>query len=95
MLIRIFILMTLVAGCAGRLTLEELYIEANQTGDWTKVDRRESAMAYDDAMESAHDQCKEEPFGRTLLVCVNLPRIKQVKYIGRHCGCSSQDELFY
>ncbi len=36
-------LMTVV-GCAARPTLEQLEYEANTTGDWTAVDRREDVI---------------------------------------------------
>jgi hypothetical protein len=36
--------LVIVVGCAARPTLEQLEDEANTTGDWTAVDRREDVI---------------------------------------------------
>ena len=59
-------------------------MEAMRTGDWSLVEERETAGAYDLAMEAATGYCKQS---QSLLVCVNLPSRRNVKYIYRYCGC--------
>jgi hypothetical protein len=40
----ILCMLMIVVGCSARPTLEQLEDEANTTGDWTAVDRREDVI---------------------------------------------------
>ena len=73
----ILVLVLLLAGCAGRLTLAELTSEAMASGDWSEVEKRERVIARSNALFG--QRCPE---GR-LLLC-------EEDGGGRVCECVSR-----
>ncbi len=70
----IFVSLLLLAGCAGRPTLDELQSEAMVTGDWSEVEKRERLRVRSNALVGK--RCSS---GRILLC--------EEHGSGRICGC--------
>lgn len=70
----------IVVGCAARPTLEQLENEANKTGDWTAVERREDLIKK--RLETTapgcpvglSKKCYQEIFG---IECYCIQRVKR------------------
>ena len=69
------------AGCA---TLDDLYDEAQLTGDWSKVEKAEAIVDRKAAKEAAKFTCPDKQFA----FCVHHGRIKD-----SNCVCRPRREL--
>ncbi len=72
-----------VTGCGAIQTLEELEAEANTTGDWSKVERREYRLSYRDRKDKAAKICNDQ---NLILFCDN--RYQRGRFDIDHCVCA-------
>jgi hypothetical protein len=81
-LIAIPLALLMLVGCAPYHTLEELEVEAQLTGDWTKVEARERRVQAKQARKELVAACDE------------LKMIVYCEYRGgdKDCGCVRRSE---